>query len=407
MNRLVKYLSIVLKWRKFIFWNTFVVTLLAVAISFLLPLSYASVARVLPPPENDLLGMSSILGGGLSAGRLGRLRAGAMLGGSTPSDLMVGILGSRTIMSNVVARCSVIPYYRIRRNSMELAVKRLRKMTTLVAGDDGIVTIRVMAKTPALAASIANCYVDELDNFLRTSNMSQGRNTRVFLERRLGEVAAELALANDSLRVFQQRHKTVTVSEETKAAIETYAKLKAQLYARQAELAAAERVGGPDNPYVARLRGEVEAFELRVGALERGDGSSGYGIGFSVAFEDLPDVGLEFARRLRDAKIQDETYAMLYEQFEYAKVLEARDTPALSVLDRAVPPERKSRPRRAMIVLIGFLASFLLGIFSAVFFEYLEGLQAANPEAYRAWREVAVQIRSLFSRTTAKPGAVT
>jgi uncharacterized protein involved in exopolysaccharide biosynthesis len=246
----------------------------------------------------------------------------------------------------------------------------------------------VAAKTPRLAANIANCYIGELDDFLRHSNISQGHNMRVFLERRLGEVESTLTVTRESLEVFQQRHKTVSVDDETKAAIEAYAKLKSQLYLRQAELGMAEHISGAENPYVTSLRGEIDAFQDQLGKLERGGSKTGFGAGFGVPFESLPSVGSEFLRRYQDLKIQEEAYSMLYQQYEYAKVMEARDTPAITVLDYAVPPERRSFPIRWVVALAGMLFGLLSGAFFAFGSEYLERVRQVRPQEYEGWREV-------------------
>lgn len=392
MNRLLQFIRVILKWRKFIFYNTLVVTFLGIVISFVLPQRYTAVARLLPPQEEDLFGTTSLLTGGLSSGRLSRLRLGGMLGGATSSDLMVGILASRTIMQNVVERCSIVDYYRIKRRSMEAAIKTLRKLTTLSVSDEGIVTIRVEAKTPQLAANIANSFVEELDVFLRTSNISRGRNMRLFLERHLAEVESTFRLAQESLRVFQQRYKTVTVDEESKAAIEAYAKLKSELYIKQAELGMIEGVSNSSNPYIRSLKAEVSSFEDQLRRLEQGGDRTGFGVGFGVPFESLPDVGAEYVRRYRDVKVQEEAFAMLYQQYEYAKVLEARDTPTLTVLDYAVPPERRSFPRRLPIALIVFFFGLTSGACFAFVSEYFEHLQKFKPDEYQGWREAAGQL---------------
>lgn len=402
MNRLLQYVRVILKWRKFLFYNTLIITVLGAAVSFVLPSRYAAVARLLPPQEDDLFGATSLLTSGLGGRGLSKLRLGGMLGGTTSSDLMVGILSSRTLMQNVVEHCSIIQHYRIKKRSMETAVKTLRKMTGISVSDEGIVTIRVEAKTPRLAADIANSFIRELDVFLRTSNISRGRNMRLFLERHLAEVESTFILAQESLRVFQQRHKTVTVDEESKAAIEAYAKLKSELYLKQAELGMIEGVSNPDNPYIATLRGQVGSFQDQLRRLERGGSSQGFGVGFAVPFESLPDVGAEYLRRYRDVKVQEEAYAMLYQQYEYAKVLEARDTPALTVLDQAIPPERRSFPRRFVIIIVVFAFSVAAGLCFVSVAEYFDHLRKTNPDEHRQWREVSNEIaagtRSVASR---------
>ena len=395
MNRLVKYLSVILKWRRLIFWNTLILTVVAAGISFILPQRFTAVAQILPPSdETDIFGLTSLLGGGASSG-LGRLRTG-MLGGSMASDLMVGILESRTVVENVAERCSIATYYRIRRSSREKAGKQLREMTRLSATSEGIVRVAAEARTPRLAAMVANAYVAELDSFLRHSNISRGRNMRIFIERRLAEVHSALLAAQESLQVFQQTNRVASVDDETKAAIDAYAKLESQLYVKQTELGALAEVASEDNPFAQGLKREISSFRAQLGQLEHGRGGAGFGVGFGVSFERLPSLAAAFAQRYREFRIQEESYAALYEQYEYARILEARNAPAVTVLDYAVPPERRSFPRRTVLMLVAALLGLVLGSGIAFVSEYFYTIRSTNPSEYEGWQDLWLGFRRVF-----------
>jgi tyrosine-protein kinase Etk/Wzc len=403
VNRLVKYLGVILKWRRLIFWNTLILTLLAVVVSFILPSRYTATAQLLPPSdEGDMFGLSSLLGGGVGSG-LSKLKAG-LSGASTPSDLMIGILSSRTVMQHVAERCSIAKYYGIRKPSPEKSVRQLGDMTKLAASDDGIVRISVEAKTRWLAAQVANTYVSELDSFLRSSNISRGRNMRIFIEKRLGQLDTSLAVASESLRAFQELNKVVSVDDETKAAIDAYAGMKSQLSVKEAEYEAARSAASDENPYVENLRREIAASRDELRKLEQGGAASGYGVGYGVSFVRLPGVAAQFARRYQDFRIQQEAFATLYQQYEYARVLEARDAPTLTVLDYAVPPERRSFPRRTVMVAAVFLFSLFLGTALAFLSEYFGYIRTARPEEYEGWQHLRVQFSASVSRIL-KPGS--
>ena len=387
MNRLVKYLSVILKWRRLILWNTVALTVLAVVVSFILPPRYTAVAQLLPPSdEGDIFGITSLLGGG-GGGSLSKLKAG-LTSSSTSSDLMIGILSSRTVMQHVVERCSIAEHYRMKRRSSERSIRQLKDMTKLASSEEGIVRISVEANSRVLAAQVANAYVAELDSFLRYSNISRGHNMRVFIERRLSQLDSSLAVASESLRAFQEANRVASVEDETKAAIDVYAKMKAELSLQEAEHEAARSGARDDNPYVDNLRREVDATRDELRKLERGGGESGFGVGFGVSFEKLPVVAAQFARRYLDLKIQQEGYATLYQQYEYARVLEARDAPALTVLDYAVPPERKSFPKRVIIVGLVFLFGLGAGVAFAFVAEYFGFVKSARPDEYQSWRDI-------------------
>jgi uncharacterized protein involved in exopolysaccharide biosynthesis len=400
VNRVVKYLNVILKRRRLIFWNTVALTALAMVISFVLPPRYTATAQLLPPSDDgDIFGITSLLGGGAGSS-LSKLKAG-LSGASTGSDLMIGILSSRTVMQHVAERCSLAKYYGMQKPSPEKSVRQLKDMTKLAAADNGIVRISVEAKTRGLAAQVANAYVAELDSFLRYSNISRGHNMRVFIEKRLGQLEASLAAASESLRAFQEAHKVASVEDEIKAAIDAYAKMKSELSLQEAEYEAARSGASDENPYVDNLRRQITASRGELRKLERGGGANGFGVGFGVSFERLPGVAARFARRYQDFKIQEEAYATLYVQYEYARVLEARDAPTLTVLDYAQPPERRSFPRRAVIVGVVFLFSLAAGTSFVFVAEYFGFIKDARPEEYEGWRsirnELAGSIRSLRS----------
>jgi uncharacterized protein involved in exopolysaccharide biosynthesis len=381
-----------------------IVALLAVGVSLIVPPRYTAVAQVLPPPEDDVLGVSSLLSGGTGS-KLKRLATAGMVGGS-PSDLMAGILRSRAIMEQVVAQCSVAQRYRVRRRSVELAIRQLGKMTRLSVSDEGILDIRVEAKRRQWAADIANCYVAQLDTFLRTSNMSRGRNTRVFLERHIDELDAALDSARVSLVAFQKAHRVVSVDEESKAAVDEYARLRAELLVKQSELGVLEQFTGPENPYTRRVAGEVSSFRSELSSLESGESLGGFGVGFGVSLKNLPEVSMEFWRKYRDVKVLEEAYALVFQQLEYARVLEARDTPTISVLSWAVPPERRSYPKRVVMVLLAAAFAFLMSAGAALVADHMRQLRVNRPVEYQSWaglwseaRALGAEVRSLFRRS--------
>jgi tyrosine-protein kinase Etk/Wzc len=391
VSRVLRYIQVLLKWRSLILVNTLGVALVGVILSFILPARFSATARLLPPPEDDLFGVTSVLTGGM-AGGLSRLRSGFM-SLATPSDIMLGILGGRTIAERVVERCSIIEYYGIRDSSMEEAIRRLGKMTSRTAGDEGIVSILAEAKTPELAASVANVYVEELDLFLRTSNISQGKNTRIFIEGRLAEVRAARDAAKESLAVYQRRHHMISLDEELRAAVDAYAKMKSELYVKEAELGMVERTWSADNPYVLSLQREIAAFRNELRRLEEGQSEGGFGAGFAVSFRDLPEAAAGLLTRYQELKTQEESYALLYQQYEYAKIMEARDTPTITVLDYAVPPERRSFPIRSRIVAIFVLFGLAVSSAFAFVVEYFHSIGSTHAEESDLWRDTARQVK--------------
>lgn len=377
------YFKVIVKWRRFIVFNTAVITVLAVIISLVLPKKYTATATLLPPVEQpEILGISSLLGGGLG----GMASLAGLQGMVNPSDVFVKILGSRTVMEGVIKKCGLMEEYGT--ESTEEALRELDGATSVEAYLEGVITVSVDAKTAILAADIANSYVDELDKFNQEVNMTRGKRNRIFIEDRLEKVKEDLKAAEESLRDFQQRHKTVSLDDEITVAIEAASNLKAEIIAKEVQLGLLRGYATEQSAPVKRLRSEIAQLNRQLREMEYGSkaqsSSTKFGAGFSIPFAKLPAVGLELARLTREATIQGALFELLTQQYEQAKIVEARDTPTVQVLDKAVPPERRSFPQRRKLVVVGFVFSVFVGVGLSFFLEYVEKVQG-RPNEYEEW----------------------
>jgi tyrosine-protein kinase Etk/Wzc len=401
MEIILKYLKVLLKYRKLIVYNALIFTVVATIISLVLPQKFKTTARILPPSEEtDVFGALS--SAGLSIPKLSRLaRGGSLFSGSTPSDLIAVIMQSRTILEQVVKDNDLLKVYKVKKG-IEPALKTLARATEIKVGEEGVIELTVIAKKPKLAADIANDYITKVDKFLKESNMSRGHNMRVFLEKRIEAADHDIQQASDSLRIFQEKNKVVSLDDETRAVIDQYAKLKSELLKREMELAISSDVSTEDNPYVLETKREIDNFKKQLNEIEIGKGgSNGFGAGFAVAFSKLPLVGQEYAQKLRDFKVQEEIFSLLQEQYEQAKILEARDTPNITVLDYARVPERRSFPKRKIIILFAFVLSLFGSALVAFGNEYWNRLQQ-NEQRVQDIRKIKETVSNDFQRIRSK-----
>jgi uncharacterized protein involved in exopolysaccharide biosynthesis len=388
METIIKYLKVIIAYRKLIFYNVLIFTLAAIIITLILPKKYTASAKILPPSEDSEF-IGALASSGLSLPRLSRMaRAGGFFRSSTPSDLIGSILQSRTIAERVIERCDLKKVYKVKKG-IEPAIKTLAKATEIKISEEGVVQLKVEAPKPQLSADIANTYIDELDRFLKESNMSRGKNMRIFVEERLADAENELRTAQESLKVFQERNKVVSLDEETRAVIDAYARLKSELLKREIELNVIKDLSTEDNPYFAQTRIEINEFNQRLAEIEKGESlGKGYGAGFSVPFQKLPEVAAEYARKLRDFRVQEEVYSILIQQYEQAKILEVRDTPNITILDYARVPERRSFPKHRVNVILAFIFSLLVSIIASFIIEYWRGIKLQNTQQYQDLKKI-------------------
>ena len=104
---------------------------------------------------------------------------------------------------------------------------------------------------------------------------------------------------------------------------------------------------------------------------------------FYIPFNELPALGMQLGRLIREAKIQEKVFELVTSQYEMAKIEEAKDINTIQILDSAVPPDKKSSPKRALIVILSTVVALFLSIFLAFFVEYIQRLKIEDKERYQ------------------------
>ena len=341
-----------------------VAIIVSVAYSLTLPNIYSATAKVLPPQKENSGGLSSLLG---QTGGLAGLAAGSLGGGS---ELYLGILKSRSVGDAIIQKLDLTRVYK--QKTLEDTRLRLSAIVKLQAGKDNIISITTEDKDPKLAALLANAFVEELGRTTVRLNLSKAGTERLFLEKRLDLVKKDLKLAEDDLKTFAQNNKIVQVDSQAKTSIETLARMKSELASREVQLSVVRSTRTDQSA-------EVKAYETAIkrlkGEISQLSGNSRGGEGIP-SVGNVPSVGLEYSRRMRELKTQETIFEQLTKQYEMAKLNEAKDSSSFQILDEAVVPVRKSRPRRSLIVIFFTGASFLVSIFIVFIQEYLANISA-------------------------------
>lgn len=375
---------------RFIIVNFLSVCILVFLISLLLPNWYRAQTTILPPEKETFnLGLGTSLTGGLAA-----LTGGFALPlTASPSDVLASILKSRTVAQAVVEKNNLVQHWHLK--TINQAIDKLQSVTSVRVAPDGIILVSVELKNPHLAAQIANSYIAELDWINQQTSATKARATRQFIEERLNQNKKDIQLAEDSLKAFQRRHKTVLLDEETKAAVKSAAELKAQIVADDIALAVLRKTMASDHPEAQRLSQRIEETRKQLARLEFGSSQSSAKNYLSIPFEQLPEVSLRLAELMRDLEVQEKVFELLTQQYEQAKIQERKDTPTVSVLDRAVPPDHKSRPRRSLLVLLGGGLSIIFSLFWIFGEEYFRKMRQVRPEEYSLVQEIRETVSTI------------
>jgi len=324
--------------------------LVAAGVSLLLPKWYTATSRILPPQQGQstAAAMLSQLGGGLGG------VAGGALGIKNPTDLYVGMLKSDTVADALVARFDLKKVY-----EEELLVdarKELRRRARFAGDKAGIITIEVEARDPKLAADLANACVEELHRLTSTLAVTEAAQRRVFFERQLQQAKEKLADSEVKLRQAIDQGGLVSVDLQGRAAVETVARLRAQISVKEVQIGAMRAYATAANPEMLRAEQEVAALRRELSRLESG------GKGEPGDETAAGPTGVGNIRLLREVKYHEVMFELLAKQYELARADESKEAPIVQVMDRATAPERRSSPRRALVVIV----AYLIALFAAI-----------------------------------------
>ncbi len=387
---LMDYLVIFARQRWLIILNFVVVTILAFVVSSFLPKWYRAKTTILAPrKETGLMGLSSLAANLPFAGL-------DLFKGSDEVMTYKAILESRSVMEAVAKKFDLQSRYKAK--NMENTIKTLREKVKVEILEEGPLTISVLDKKPERAADMANAFIFYLDSLNTKLNVQKARNDRLFIEKRFNQNKSDLAKAEMELKQFQEKYGAVSLPEQTEAAIKGAAELQAMIFATEVELGVKNQYLTSDHDEIiqtkyklAELRKKLD--EMKFGSFQAKE-SKNRNQELFIPFTEIPGIGLEYARLFREVEVQNKLFGFLIQQYEQAKIMEAKNIPTVQVLDQAVPPVRKAKPKRLFIMLGAGLVSLFLSLAFVLLVEHIQRLKEVNDERYAKF----VQVVTAFER---------
>ena len=324
---------------------------LAAGATFLVSNVYTATVQLLPPQNQS--GASALLG--QLGGALGGLAGGALTSGKTTNETYIGMLGSRTVSDELIKKFDLARVYETDYPSDTRKV--LKNMTTFINSRDGMIIIEVDDREPKRAADIANAYAESLKRLTQNLAVTDAARRRLFFQNQLDQAKKSLAEAEVALRQTQEKTGLIQLSGQAQGIIEAAASLKASIASKEVVLRGMRTFATGNNPDYLRAEQELAGLRAQLAKVETAPNAGNGDI--SIATAKVPAVALEYARRLRDVKYFESVFEVLAKQVELAKIEEAKDSAVVQVLDPAVVPDKKSKPRRSLVVLITMLVALV------------------------------------------------
>ena len=354
----------------------------SLVVAMLLPAVYTARTTFLAPGSQQQSGSAAALA---ALGSLGGL-AGS-IAAKSPDELYVALLKSDSVQRALADRFELKTHYDV--GNYE-ALRKTLPGYIRVSSDkkSGVIIVEVDDKDPKFAADLANAHEGEVTRLLARLAISEAQLRRAFFEKQLQETKNNLVKAEQSLQAVQEKSGVIVLDKQAEALITGAALVRAQITEREVQLKVLRTSATEQNPAVMQLSSELRALRSELARMESAQGGAA-GSAADMPVGKIPEAAVDYVRARRELKLQETILEGMVRQYEIAKLDEAKEGPALQQVDVAVPPDYKSKPARAVIVLSGTLIALVLVSLWVILRRYLALVRASDPAASAAWRNLA------------------
>jgi uncharacterized protein involved in exopolysaccharide biosynthesis len=309
------------------------VGVLALGISFVMAPTFTAKTQFLPPQaqQSAAAGLLASLGG----------LAGAAAGLKNPADQFIAYMKSNAVQDGLIERFKLQERYDEKYKAD--VRKELTQNTRIAGGKDGLISLEFDDKDPQFAADVANAYVDELRKVLGRLAVTEAQQRRLFFEK-------QLVQAKDKLTAAEQSLKATGISDSVlksnpASAVAGIAALKAQVTAQEVKVGAMRGYLAETAPDFKQAMTELANLRAQLAKQDKDDTTN------------APAGQGDYISKYREFKYQETLFELFAKQYELARVDEAREGAVIQVLDAAQPPERKAKPKKALIAIVATLAT--------------------------------------------------
>jgi uncharacterized protein involved in exopolysaccharide biosynthesis len=351
---LIEALAQLVEHRRLIGIVTGAAMLLGLLYCLALPALYTATTKIMTPQQTQssaAMLMTQLANSG--AGSLAAA-AGSGFGLKNPNDVYIGLLGSRSIADALIQQFGLQGAYKT--VDMTAARKTLAASTQMTSEKSGFLSITVTDRDRQRAAEIANAYTSQLRILTKTLAVTEASQRRLFYEEQLRQAKDSLVYAELAFQQVQQNKGLVQLDAQAKAMIEGLADLRAQIAAKQVDVQGLRSYSTEKNPDLQLAESQLSTLQAEQARMEQRNGGQGIA---GLGLENVPSAGLEYLRAQHELQYRQALYDMLLKQLDAAKLDEAKDAAVIQVVEPAIAPDRKSSPKRLMIVLTFMIAGFI------------------------------------------------
>ena len=364
---------------------------LVTLVAALASLAYALNAPFVYTARTTLLAPNSQQGGGSAAlaalGALGGL-AGGLVSPKSPDELYVALLKGDSVQRALIDRFNLKAHYKV--ETYETLRKVLPSYVRVSADKkSGLIAVEVDDESPKFAADLANAHAEEVTKVLGRLAVSEAQLRRAFFENQLKETKENLVRAEQALQETQEKSGMIVLDKQAEALIRGAAQRRAQITEREVQLKVLRTSATEQNPDVLRLNSELRALRAELARMESSQAGPNNASPVDLPVGRIPAAAIDYVRARRELKLQETLLEGMVRQYEIAKLDEAKEGPILQQVDVALPPDRKSKPSRALIVIVGTVLALLASTAYVVLRRYRGFVREHDPDSAAAWARLS------------------
>ena len=329
------------------------------------------------------------------------------MGAHNNGALFIDLMRSSSVVDRLIDTFQLQRVYR-KRYRVDASKVLARRTSIVLDKRSGVITLSVKDRDPRRARDMAQAYLDGLNMLvIRTSN-SSAHQERVFIERRLQEVKTSLALAQEAMSEFSSTHMAVDLKEQARATVESEARVHGELVVAESELDSLRQIYGDANVRVRETEARIAGLQHELTKMGGSsaplpmvsnndsdvtlqDNSSSY-----LPLRQVPRLAVPYANLYREVQVQETIYNLLTQQYEIARVQEAKDIPVVNIIDAPGIPEKKAFPPRFVLTIALTLATLILSFYCTVARHHWRLMNPEDPRK-RFWREVSEAVFSMWA----------
>ncbi len=379
-NSFLEFLTVTIRHRWFLFWFVFIITSGVTLYALLAPKWYKATASVLPAERTDFLSAFSGLSNLVKS--FSPSKGLAALTGNTEFDRYMAILKSQTMIDDVINKFGLRKEYDMENDYHEKVVKEFLSNFDLEVQDEGDLSITFYDKSAQRAADIVNYMIAKLNEINTKLSTLNAKANREFIEKRYIQNVNDISKLETDMKDFQEKYGVVAVPQQIETTVKAMAGIYAELAQKDIQYNVIKRTYGDKNPVTNQANIELQELQKKIDNLNSGKDDSQSNLKLLIPFKQAPDLANKYLKIYRDLEIQYKILEFIQPLYEQAKVEEVRNTPSVLVLDKAIPADRKSKPRGSIFALVSFVLSLLFGFFIVFLKEFNNKIKSNNPQKH-------------------------